>query len=263
MRKNVLEYDEVMDEQRRSIYSWRQKFVEGRGVEEELLTLIEDAVGDGVDLYCPPRSRQEDRDLEGLGAWFERKFGEQPQIAEEERGDPAALERRLVALARDLFERKAQAVGKEQFLDFARFLALRTIDMKWKDHLHAMDVLRSGIGLRSYAQLDPKIEYKAEGGEMFEQMLMRVADEVTDLLYRVRVEEERERKAVDVWQVNELHQTQEQVNAYARQQEQVADNAGARAAARPVRVQQKVGRNEPCPCGSGKKFKHCCGRFNR
>ena len=164
MRKNVLEYDEVMDEQRKSIYSWRQKFVEGRDIEEELLTLIEDAVGDGIDLYCAPRSRPEDRDIEGLLAWFERKFGEQPQVSEEDMATPKAMEDRLVACARELFEQKAQAVGKEQFLDFGRFLALRTIDMKWKDHLHAMDVLRSGIGLRSYAQLDPKIEVQGRGG---------------------------------------------------------------------------------------------------
>jgi preprotein translocase subunit SecA len=263
MRKNVLEYDEVMDEQRKSVYAWRQKFVENRDVEPELLTLIEDAVGDGVDLYCPPRSRVEDRDLDGLAEWFGRRFGEPPQLSEEDRTDLRALERQLTALAKDLFERKAQAVGKEPFLDFGRFLALRTIDLKWKDHLHAMDVLRSGIGLRSYAQLDPKIEYKAEGGEMFEQMLIRIADEVTDLLFRVRVEEERERTMADIWQVSEERHDQLDPGAYARQQEEVADNAGAHIAARPVRVQQKVGRNQPCPCGSGKKFKHCCGRFSR
>ncbi len=187
MRKNVLEYDEVMDEQRKSIYTWRQKFVENRDVEDELLTLIEDAVGDGVDLYVPPARVPSDQDLEGLCDWFERKFGEPPDDAPR----PTAPARRRSRgtwwpCARDLFEKKAQAVGKEQFLDFGRFLALRTIDMKWKDHLHAMDVLRSGIGLRSYAQLDPKIEYKAEGGEIFEQMLIRVADEISDLLYRVQ-----------------------------------------------------------------------------
>jgi preprotein translocase subunit SecA len=263
VRKNVLEYDEVMDEQRKSIYAWRQKFVEGRDVEDELLTLIEDTVGDGIDLYVPSRAREEDRDFEGLSAWFERKFGERPPMPAESRSDVQALERDLIGRARELFEQKAQAVGKAQFLDFARFLALRTIDIKWKDHLHAMDVLRSGIGLRSYAQLDPKIEYKAEGGEMFEQMLMRVADEVTDLLFRVRVEEERERKMADIWQVSEERHDEFNVGAYARQQEQVADTAGVRVAAKPIHVQQKVGRNEPCPCGSGKKFKHCCGRYNR
>ena len=228
VRKNVLEYDEVMDEQRKSIYSWRQKFVENRGVEDELLVLIEDAVGDGVDFYASPRTRLEERDFDGLSAWFERKFGQKPEIPADCRNDIPALENYLIGLARELFERKAQAVGKAQFLDFGRFLALRTIDIKWKDHLHAMDVLRSGIGLRGYAQLDPKIEYKAEGGEIFEQMLMRVADEVTDLLYRVRVEEERERKVTDIWQVSEERHDQFNVGAYARQQEQVADTAGVR-----------------------------------
>jgi len=263
VRKSVLEYDEVMDEQRKSIYSWRQKFVENRDVEDELLVLIDDAVGDGVDFYAPARMRLEERDFDGLSAWFERKFGQKPEIAADCRNDIRELEAHLIALARELFERKAQAVGKAQFLDFGRFLALRTIDMKWKDHLHAMDVLRSGIGLRGYAQLDPKIEYKAEGGEIFEQMLVRIADEVTDLLYRVRVEEERERTVTDIWQVSEERHDQFNVGAYARQQEHVADTAGVAVAVKPIHVQQKVGRNELCPCGSGKKFKHCCGRYNR
>jgi len=263
VRKNLLEYDEVMDEQRRSVYSWRQKFVENRDVEEELRVLIEDAVGDGIETYVSPRLRPEERDFEGLCEWFERKFGERPEIPADYRNDIDALERHLVRIANELFDRKAQAVPKEQLLDFGRFLALRTIDMKWKDHLHAMDVLRSGIGLRSYAQLDPKIEYKSEGGEMFEQMLMSIADEVTDLLFRVQVQEERQRQVTGIWQVSEERHDQFNVGTYARQQEQIADTAGVRVAAKPIHVQQKVGRNEPCPCGSGKKFKHCCGRFNR
>ncbi len=260
MRKNVLEYDEVMDEQRRSVYSWRQKFVEGRDVEEELLTLVEDAVSDGIYLYVDPREPAEAWDLAGLRDWFERKFGRRPEIPADYRADAEALERHLIGVARELFEGKASSVGQDAFLDFGRYLALRTIDMKWKDHLHAMDVLRSGIGLRSYAQLDPKIEYKSEGGEMFEQMLISIADEVTDLLYRVEVEEREEREVEDIWQVSDARHDQFDVGAYAQEQEQLASNAGVAKRAEPIRVQQKVGRNEPCPCGSGKKFKHCCGR---
>ncbi len=260
IRKNLLEYDEVMDEQRKSIYSWRQKFVESRDVEQELLTLVEDAVCDGVDLYVNPKVASAEWDLKGLCDWFERKFGAPADLPEGAAADARALEDHLVGAAVRLFESKCQDIGKERLLDFGRYVALRTIDMKWKDHLHAMDVLRSGIGLRSYAQLDPKIEYKSEAGVMFEQMLIRVADEMTDLLFRVQVEERVGRQVSGIWQISETRHEDFDRDGYAREQEQVADAAGARRAAKPIRVQQKVGRNEPCPCGSGKKFKHCCGR---
>jgi preprotein translocase subunit SecA len=262
-RKNLLEYDEVMDEQRKSVYSWRQKFVEQQGVEEELLTLVEDAMGDGIDVYINARQPVDQWDIDGLSEWFTRKTGEPAEIPEDCRGSIDALEKHLADRAKALLQEKAEAVGKDMLLDFARYLALRTIDMKWKDHLHAMDVLRSGIGLRSYAQLDPKIEYKSEGGEMFEQMLIGVADELTDLLFRVQVEERRERHVSGIWDGIQKSPDMVAANAYAQEQEQTADAAGAVRAVKPIRVQQKVGRNEPCPCGSGKKFKHCCGRYNR
>jgi preprotein translocase subunit SecA len=260
IRKNLLEYDEVMDEQRKSVYSWRQKFVEGRDVEEELLALVEDAVRDGAALYLDPKTPAEQWDLEGLGDWFRRKFGVSAEIPEGARSDVQAIEDHLIALARRTFQEKCEAVGKDMMLDFARTLALRTIDVKWKDHLHAMDVLKSGIGLRGWAQLDPKIEYKSEGGEMFERMLMSIADEATDLLFRVRVEERTDRQVRGIWDASEMRHEQFRIDQYAEQQEQTADAGGGRVAVKPIRVAQKVGRNQPCPCGSGKKFKHCCGR---
>jgi len=260
IRKNLLEYDEVMDEQRKSVYSWRQKFVENRDVEEELLTLAEDAVTDGLDLYVDPKLSADEWDLESLREWFERKFGAPLELPEDRLGEPDALEQHVQDRARELFEQKCEQVGRERLVDFGRYLALRTIDIKWKDHLHAMDVLRSGIGLRGYAQLDPKIEYKSEGGAMFEQMLISIADEFTDLLFRVQVEERTGREVEDIWQIDEVRHDQFSVQQYAEQQEQVADSAGIKTAVKPIRVDQKVGRNDPCPCGSGKKYKHCCGR---
>ena len=261
-RKNVLEYDEVMDEQRKSIYSWRQKFVEGRDLEQELLTLIADAVRDGVDLYVGAKLPPEEWDLEGLAGWFEQRFGVPAGIPQEARGDLDAVEEHLIERAKQAFHHRCEAVGKEAMIDFGRYLALRTIDIKWKDHLHAMDVLMSGIGLRSYAQLDPKIEYKSEGGEMFETMLIGIADEFTDMFFKVQVEERTGREMADVYAVSETRHDQFNLMDYARTQEQIADSVGGRAPAQPIRVQQKVGRNEPCPCGSGRKFKYCCGRLS-
>ncbi|MGD2174559.1 MAG: preprotein translocase subunit SecA [Candidatus Brocadiaceae bacterium] len=260
VRKNVLEYDEVMDEQRKSVYSWRQKFVEGRDVEDELLALVEDAVLDGVDTYVNPKLSPEEWDFGGLEEWFERKFGRPAEIPEDCRGVSGDLEDYLVQRAREIFGEKCERVGREGLLDFGRYLALRTIDMKWKDHLYAMDALKSGIGLRGYAQVDPKLEYKSEGGAMFEQMLMNIADEVTDLLFRVEVEERTGREVSGIWQISEMRHDEFNVDQYARQQEEIADSAGGGGRpAEPIRVEQKVGRNDPCPCGSGKKYKHCCG----
>jgi len=263
MRKNVLEYDEVMDEQRRSFYSWRQKFVERRDMMAELLTLIGDAVGDSVDVYVDPKASPDEWDIEGLCGWFADTFGVAVDVPAEARGEIDALEGHLAKVARDLFAARCELFGEEVMLDFARSLALRTLDTKWQDHLHAMDALRSGIGLRSYAQLDPKIEYKSEAGEMFEQMLISVAADITALLFRVQVQERTQRQLADMARISETRHDLLDSDAYARRQEQAADAAGSMAAAQPLRVQQKVGRNEPCPCGSGRKFKQCCGRSAR
>jgi preprotein translocase subunit SecA len=265
MRKNLLEYDEVMDEQRRSIYTWRQKFVENRDIrdiEQELLTLIDDTVGDAVDTYTGHRRSHEEWDLAGLGNWYERKFGVPAEIPAECKGDLAALEKHLAGRARQIFQQRCEAVGKEMMLDFGRYVALRAVDIKWKDHLHAMDVLKSGIGLRSYAQLDPKIEYKSEAGVMFEKMLISIADETTDLLFRVQIQERTGRQASGIWRISEARHDAFAPQEHARQQDEAAAAAGPAVAVKPIRVTQKVGRNQPCPCGSGKKFKHCCGRYN-
>ena len=263
MRKSLLDMDDVMDKQRKSIYSWRQKLVERRDVEEEILALLEDTVRDGVDMYVDPKRPSAEWDMAGLGEWFERTFTEPAAMPEEVKSDTEAIEAHLLSRAREGFEHKCEGIGKDVMLDFARSLMLRTIDVKWKDHLHAMDVLKSGIGLRSYAQLDPKIEYKREGGENFEQMLVSIADEFTDLLFRVQVRETHERTIGGIWDVAESRHDQFQVREDVRKQEQIADSAGRPRKVETIVVEAKVGRNAPCPCGSGKKHKHCCGRRAR
>jgi len=264
IRKNLLEYDEVMDEQRKSVYSWRQKLVENSDVEKELATIIDDAVKDGLDVYVDRKQSPDNWDMEGLGEWFERKFGVSPDIPADGGADFEGLEQRLLAHAREVFDRKCNEVGKEMMLDFVRSLLLRTIDLKWKDHLHAMDELKSGIGLRGYAQVDPKIEYKSEGGAMFENMLINIADEVTDLLFRVQVERKEERTISGIWQVAEARHDAFRVDAGAWDADEMSTSGEGPVTVETIRrVTQKVGRNEQCPCGSGKKYKHCCGRAVR
>jgi len=260
MRKNLLDYDEVMDEQRKTVYSWRQKILGRQGIDEELLALSEDAAEDGVDVYCNPKLSADEWDVGGLCDWFERKFGERVEIPAELRGDADAIADRLLEKVRGIFQQKCEEIGREALLEFGRSLLLRTIDIRWKDHLHAMDVLRSGISLRGYAQKDPKIEYKSEAGRMFEEMMVAVSDKVTDLFFRVHVTEREERRISGIWQQSSARHDDFDVVAEADRQHEAAQSAGESRPVEPIRVDTKVGRNQPCPCGSGKKYKHCCGR---
>ncbi|MFW5982650.1 MAG: preprotein translocase subunit SecA [Candidatus Brocadiia bacterium] len=261
IRKNLLEYDEVMDEQRKTVYSWRQKILNRENLEEEIITLGEDAIFDGLDTYVDPGAPPEDWDIQGLADWFERKFDAPPQLTPEEQGSYDMVEQHLFDRVRELFEEKCEEVGEEQLLEFGRSLMLRTIDVRWKDHLHAMDELKSGIGLRGYAQQDPKIAYKIEGGDHFDQMMANIADHFTDIFFQVHVEEREDRDISGVWQPEETRHDEFEVTQEAEQQKQAAENAGEEEVElEPITVDSKVGRNDPCPCGSGRKYKKCCGR---
>jgi len=263
MRKNLLEYDEVMDEQRKTIYSWRQKILEHREIEDEMAALTEDAIADGIDTYASARGPSRELDLQGLNEWFERKFAEQPQTPAEKRERLEDLEHYLIGKAREIFEWKREQVGKELMIEFGREVLLRTIDVRWKDHLYAMDVLKSGIGLRGWGQHDPKIEYKTEAGRMFGNMMVSIADHVTDVLFHVHVAERGNRQVRGIWRGADARHDDFNTAADAERGRQAAQHAGEHRPIEPIRTGRKVGRNEPCPCGSGKKYKQCCGRTNR
>ena len=132
-----------------------------------------------------------------------------------------------------------------------------------RDSLYAMDALKSGVGLRGWGQHDPKIVYKIEGGEDFDKMMSSIADEVTNIFFRVHVQERREREIRSVWQAGTLRHDAFDVAAQADRQHAAAQNVGEHKPVEPIKVELKVGRNEPCPCRSGKKYKHCCGRLDR
>jgi preprotein translocase subunit SecA len=263
IRKSLLEYDEVMDEQRKTVYSWRQKILERRDIEEEIMALAEDALIDGLNMYINPKAPPEEWDIRGLADWFDRKYGELPRIPPEKQAPVEVLEDFLIGRIGEIYASKCEEAGKEPLLEFGRALMLQTIDMKWKDHLYAMDVLKSGIGLRGYAQHDPKIVYKIEGGEHFDEMMSSIADQFSDTFFRIEVERRRERKVADVWQASELQHDEFDVTQEAKKQQVAADQAGGPKAVDTIRVGTKVGRNDPCPCGSGKKYKKCCGKPSR
>ncbi|MFT7462566.1 MAG: preprotein translocase subunit SecA, partial [Pseudohongiellaceae bacterium] len=167
------------------------------------------------------------------------------------------------------FGEREESLGTERMGVLERFLLLNTIDSRWKDHLRAMDAIKKGIGLRSYAQIDPKVEYKKEGFEKFQMLTTAIAEEVTNLFFRLEVKEEDDRKLDSRWQgrqqVSAPAQAQPAVRApgamaaMQRGQARAADAAGQQGPPKPIKRETKrVGRNDPCPCGSGKKYKRCC-----
>ncbi|RME76818.1 MAG: preprotein translocase subunit SecA [Planctomycetota bacterium] len=282
IRKNLLEYDKVMDEQRKLVYEMRNNVLEGADTHRMIVEMIEDVVGDACDTYVSDQLIESERDYAALCEWANTRFGVQIDPSEIE-GKPAAeIERRLVEEAKDVLARREAEMGHEAMRTLERFLLLQKIDEKWKDHLKGMDQLRSGIGMRGYAQEDPKLAYKKEGFQLFRQMMASIQDDVTSLLFKLRlVTEEEERMLGRVWRgsATETHgpaKTSAERRTRRRPAPQLAAvgaEASARAAerraraqgrgeeperAQPVHVGPKVGRNDPCPCGSGKKYKKCC-----
>ncbi|HEX5011945.1 MAG TPA: preprotein translocase subunit SecA [Planctomycetota bacterium] len=278
IRKNLLEYDEVMDTQRKTIYGKRQEVLEGGDLKPVILDMMAEIVNSIVGSRIADGTRP---DLDGLCQELQAKFAtpfapaDFPDLKQPE----VVTEKALEKLEGHYAERERQ-LGPERMRMVERFLLLNTIDARWKDHLRAMDALKSGIGLRGYAQVDPKVEYKREGYEKFQMLLATVAEEVTALLFRLQVKTEDEQRLDDRWQARAMSAPAPAgtsgpstaaaprlaaggggaaLAAMQRGRERAAAAAGQQGPPKPiVRNNQKVGRNDPCPCGSGKKYKHCC-----
>jgi preprotein translocase subunit SecA len=256
-RKNLLEYDMVMDEQRRIVYSQRQDILEGKDLHEMVRDMLSDVVARNVPTFVSDSAGPGERDYGGLLNGASARFG--MELAPDEVKGPSAdtLTEMLTERVFRLLDERDRALGPDM-RRLERYLLLQIIDLKWKDHLHAMDQLRSSIGLRAYAEKDPKTEYKLEAYEMFQAMIDSIREEVASLVLRVRLSEEAERRQGDIWQVSDL--VHSEVGAFeARGMREAADAPQSEAPKPFVRTDRKVGRNDPCPCGSGRKYKKCCG----
>ncbi|HHT9109917.1 MAG TPA: preprotein translocase subunit SecA [Candidatus Brocadiaceae bacterium] len=267
IRKHLLEYDEVMDEQRKTIYGMRQNVLEGKNLREYIARMIEDSIQEMVHFaYNVKKGIEEENNQFDLTAWFKLKFGLEADLNKVEEKTPKNVEEYLIKKAMEAYEVKENTVGRVDMETIAQILLLEKIDIKWKDHLYAMDHLRSGIGLRGYAQLDPKIEYRREALAMFESMNLSIRDEVSDLVFKLQPIKESERKEVfhpDHYvhqEVSGLVTIHESPAAVSAQTTNVNTEEQAEKKPEPIKVGIKVGRNQPCICGSGKKFKQCCGR---
>ena len=268
IRKHLLDYDEVMDQQRKTIYSLRQDALEGKNLRDYVLRMMEDSIKEIVTFAYDTKSSRDEGDQLDLTAWFKQKFGFTIDLNEVEGKTRPSVEASLIKKAEVAYEAKESEIGKEEMEKIAQILLLEKIDIKWKDHLYAMDHLRSGIGLRGYAQIDPKIEYKREALGMFESMNLSIRDEVTDLIFKLQPVKETERK--DIWhpdqfvhkEVSGLEAIHESPVTVGTVQDVNADSEEqVERKIEPIKVGLKVGRNQPCTCGSGKKFKQCCGRL--
>ncbi|MDR7415806.1 MAG: preprotein translocase subunit SecA [Armatimonadota bacterium] len=262
IRKHLLEYDDVMNVQRQTIYRERRKVLFGENLRENVLDMMERVVGEVVEAYCPASLPREEWDLEGMLQEL-AQLAPVPEVLAISPQDlvgrpPEEIRQILTAAVLRAYEAKEEAVGPEVMREVERVVLLSHIDRKWIDHLYAMDELREGIGLRAYGQVSPLVEYQREAYEMFQQMLRAIqVDTVRDLL-RVRVEREIPRALRPVARVT--GQAGPDADRVLGALATSPDSPAASPKPQPVVVGAKVGRNDPCPCGSGRKYKKCCGR---
>ncbi len=266
IRKNLLEFDDVANDQRKVIYAQRNELLAATDIADTIVSMRREGLNRTNNAYIPPQSLEEQWDVAGLQAALERDFGLNLDIQGWLNADATLHEEPLRARILDELEKryteKEALVGSMWMRHFEKSILLQVLDSQWKEHLAAMDYLRQGIHLRGYAQKNPKQEYKREAFEMFSAMLERIQQETVSFVSRVRFQTEPEPLPEPSPRTNANLQFQHaEVSALASDDSEEA--AAAEAVHTPfVRDSRKVGRNEPCPCGSGKKYKHCHGRLS-
>jgi len=249
VRKQLIEYDDVMNQQREIIYQQRREALHGGNLKPEIMDMIEDLVKGMLAETTDEKTFAEDWDLETLNNEIYRVFGFQLNLSADSLAEHTQeeLQEELLERVKERYEAREQEFGEPILRDLENYVLLQTVDSLWKDHLLNMDHLKEGIGLRGYGQQDPLVAYKREGHEMFQEMIDRVKEETVRLLFHIQIQREE--------QVQQLRQEQEDQPMFYGPAEGGASNRP-----KTVKKDRKVGRNDPCPCGSGKKYKKCCGK---
>ena len=264
IRKQLLEYDDVASDQRRAIYSQRNELLDVSDVSETIASIREDVFKSTIDSYIPPQSLEEMWDVEGLEQRLKTDFELEMPISEWLDKEPElheeTLRDRIMEIAKESYARKEEVVGAEMMRNFEKGVMLQTLDSLWKEHLAAMDYLRQGIHLRGYAQKDPKQEYKRESFAMFASMLESLKYEVVSVLSKVQVRMPEEVEAMEIQRREEAERLARQQQLSHQDQQEIEVAEAARLASSGER---KVGRNDLCPCGSGKKYKQCHGSLQK
>jgi len=243
IRKNVLEYDDVMNQQREVIYSQRHKVLMNDNLKEHILAMVDKVIENGMNLYANPQVYQEEWDYDGLIEFCKENFSLSDDAlvkAELEEMSRQELSEELKDAAVEAYDAREAMFGPDNMRELEKVVMLKVVDSKWMDHLDAMDMLRQGIGLRAYGQKNPLIEYKLEAFDMFQAMIENIQDEVVKYIYRVNI----------------ITQPQ----AEDRLSQAHASHGEEETAKQPLVNKDHIGRNELCPCGSGKKYKRCCGK---
>ncbi|RKS84440.1 protein translocase subunit secA [Orbus hercynius] len=263
IRKQLLEFDDVANDQRRAIYGQRNDLLDHDDIKETIDSIRVDVFNTLIDQYIPPQSIEEMWDVPGLEAALKKDFDlelpvgkwldDEPNLHEE------ILRERIVQIATESYEAKEASAGSEAFRHFEKSVMLQTLDTLWKEHLAAMDYLRQGIHLRGYAQKDPKQEYKRESFQMFANMLEALKYDVIGILSRIRIRSQEEVEEAERQREAEMAKLAERQKLTHVEMDGLSDEDKSQTAQPIVRAQAKVGRNDPCPCGSGKKYKHCHG----
>lgn len=272
IRKNLLDFDDVNNDQRKVIYQQRDELLEAESVHENVVGIREDVVADMVARFVPPNSIDDQWDLPGLEAELANEFGLQLSLTDlvkqTEELDAGQLAQHVQDAVAKQFDDKEAQVGGETMRMLERHIMLNVLDQNWKEHLARMDYLRQGIHLRGYAQKQPKQEYKREAFELFGEMLDKVKREVVTLLARVRIRTEEEVAALEAEERRQAAAVAQQMQfqhqdagGYGADEEAAQAQAGLPELSVERATGTKVGRNDPCPCGSGKKFKYCHGQL--
>lgn len=269
IRKQLLEYDDVANDQRRVIYSQRNEMMSESDLSVTVKSIREEVIDDFITSYIPHGSLDEQWDIDGLEHALEEEFGQKLPAAqwldEDNMLDEAGLRKKIQSSIVEEFDAKEAMVGAEGMRNYEKHVMLNVLDKLWKEHLAAMDYLRQSIGLRGYAQKNPKQEYKREAFEMFSELLEKMKYEVVTVLSKVKIQSNEEVEQLEANQNPEVGNVNYQHdNAQGMQQPAAEGEADAEGqAAQPYhREQKKIGRNEPCYCGSGKKFKQCHGKLS-
>ena len=251
MRKHVLEYDDVMNQQREVIYGERRKVLLGDNLRDHILSMLGGIIEAQMNQYANEKLYPEEWSLENLITDAEGIYAPKGRIKLEELEEMSRdeLQNFLNQVAEESYSQREQLFGEENMRELEKIIMLRVVDNRWMEHLDRMDMLREGIGLLAYGQRQPLVEYKIRGHEMFNQMIASIQNDIASLIFRVNIITREQQEAME--RENQQRMAAAQANHGDDFQESVKQ---------PVKNAEKIGRNDPCPCGSGKKYKNCCGR---
>lgn len=267
IRKHLLEYDDVMNQQREVIYDMRSHAIGGENLQDDIIEMIDEVIDSKVNTYTQAEFAEE-WNWDALNSDLQRAMLVEPYVVKtDELAAPITIENlkeEYRKRAIGVYEAKEKFIGRKQMRMLERLAMLQSIDKNWKEHLYEMDQLKEGINLRAYGQKDPLLEYKSEGFKAFTEMLSNIKQEVVELVFRAQIQQQAPRFAPRrvPQQTSEVHesstgmgfQAADRPSAQQQNPQQMATKT------KPIVVEQKIGRNDPCPCGSGKKYKKCCGK---